>query len=232
MTQVGDVISSLKAAIVAAVEELYREGLITPSGGNVSARCPNSDHILITASQIPKGTFTPDHILEVDSRGAMIAAAEADAEAPRPAGRLRPSVETGLHQAVYAARPDVGAVIHTHAPLATVWGLFDEPVPPLTIDCLRFTDVRVIPFATPGSNELATTAAEALTRSPAVLLRNHGLVTVGRGLSEAASVALALEETLKTVFLARLGQSLGLAGKEPAVIPQRAADFMRKVNLI
>ena len=222
----GDRLLELKQAVVAAVNELYDHGLITPTGGNVSVRCPDSDHILITASQIYKGALSPVHILEVDAKGKPVGPEDPNT----PFGhRLRPSVETGMHQAVYAARPDVGAVVHTHAPLATVWGLFDEPVEPLTIDHIRFGTMKTVPFAAPGSRELAWSVSEALIRGPAVLLRNHGLVTVGKDLREAVNQALALEETLKITLLARIAKSLGLAGTGPAVIPAKAVEFLRKV---
>ena len=219
----------LKRAVVGAVNELYEHELITPTGGNLSLRCPDSDHILITASQIFKGDLGPEHILEVDSKGKTV---EAEGQETPPFGRrIRPSVETGLHLAIYAIRPDVGAVVHTHAPLATVWGLFDEPVAAFTIDCIRFTEMRVVPFAAPGSRELATLASEALRRGSATLLRNHGLVTVGKDMREAVNMALALEESLRIVLLTRMARLCGLAGEEPAVIPTKAVDFLKKIMI-
>jgi ribulose-5-phosphate 4-epimerase/fuculose-1-phosphate aldolase len=230
----------LRTEVAAAVDELFTHELITPTGGNVSVRCPDSDHILITASRVHKGGLGPEHILEVDTSGRPVLPDE-DASgtgpplagfAPVSAGsgrRIRPSVETGMHLAIYDTRPDVGAVVHAHAPLATVWGLFDEPVLPLTIDSVRFTDLRVVPFAAPGSSELATATAEALGRGWAALLRNHGLVAVGRDLREAVNVTLALEETLRVAFLSRVAVLCGLGGKEPVPIPPRAADFLRKI---
>jgi autoinducer 2 (AI-2) kinase len=229
----------LRQALVDAVNELYEHELITPTGGNLSVRLPESENILITASQIFKGDLGPEHILEVDAQGKQVTSAMTQDALPfarssvapgHPGGRkIRPSVESGMHLAIYAARPDVGAVVHTHSPLATVWGLFDEPVPALTMDSIRFTEMRVVPFAAPGSRELATAAAESLARGPAALLRNHGLITVGVDLRDAVNTALALEETLKIVLLARAVSLSGLAGKEPAAIPAKAAEFLKKV---
>lgn len=219
------------------VNDLYAHDLLTPTGGNVSARLPEGDHILITASQFSKCHLGPEQVLEVDDQGRP-------ASTNQPAGtfvagpmgavassgqRVRPPVETGMHLTVYAARPDVGAIVHTHAPLATVWGLFGEAVPPITLEAVRFIDMRTVPFAAPGSRELATSVAEALIRGSAALLRNHGLITVGKDLGEAAAVAMALEETLRVAFLARLAGQTGWAGTAPAEIPPRAAEFLRKV---
>lgn len=229
LDQTEDRLLELRKSVLTAVNELYEHSLITPTGGNLSIRCPDTDHVLVTASQIFKGALGPEHILEVDAKGKPV---EAEGlEAPAFGRRIRPSVETGMHQAIYAARPDVGAVVHTHAPLATFWGLFDEPVLPLTIDHIRFMEMKVVPFAAPGSRELAGLAAEALVRGHAVLLRNHGLVTVGKDLREAVNTALALEESLKITLLARFGRLLGLAGAEPAVIPPKAAEFLKKVMI-
>lgn len=227
----------LRKSVIAAVNELYQHGLITPTGGNISVRCPEGGNILITASQIFKGDLGPEHVLEVDAKGNVVPSPEEEKTVlgwtpdapPLSAPRPRPSVETGMHLAIYATRPDVGAVVHTHAPLATAWGLFDEPIAPLTLDHIRFTETRVVPFSPPGSNELASSTAEALVRGPAALLRNHGLVTVGLDLRQAISTALALEESLKISFAARLGQLAGLAGGGPAVIPARAAEFLKKI---
>lgn len=223
-----DRLLELKKSVVAAVNELYDHELITPTGGNLSVRCPDSDHVLVTVSQIFKGGLGPEHILEVDAKGKAVVEEEQNTTFGR---RLRPSVETGMHQAIYAARPDVGAVVHTHAPRATVWGLFDEPVEPLTIDHIRFTAMKTVPFAAPGSRELAGLASEALARGSAALLRNHGLVTVGKDLREAVNTALALEESLRITFLSRVGKLLGLAGGDPAVIPPKAAEFLKKVMI-
>ncbi len=218
----------LRKEVAAAVGELYQHGLFTPTGGNLSVRCPDSDHILVTASQVFKGALLPEHVLEVNAQGRPVGEEPAALGAP-VARRVRPSVETGMHLAVYESRPDVGAVVHTHAPISTLWGLFDGPVPALTLDCLRFTGMRTVPFAAPGSRELALLVAEALVEGQATLLRNHGLVTVGKDLREACNVALALEESLRTVLWARLLAAPGLIGQEPAVIPPKAAEFLRKV---
>lgn len=230
--------ADLRTALLATVDELYLHDLITSTGGNISVRLPETDHILITASRLSKGHLGPEHILEVDEQGRLVPTTHSTAGevnltstcmSSQAGQRIRPPVEAGMHLAVYAARADVGAVIHTHAPLATVWGLFGEAVSPITLEAVRFTDMRTVPFAAPGSRELATSVAEALVRGSAALLRNHGLITVGKDLLEAADIALALEETLRIAFMAQLAGLAGLAGGRPAEIPPRAAEFLRKV---
>ncbi|MHB8757344.1 MAG: class II aldolase/adducin family protein, partial [Bacillota bacterium] len=189
----------------------FKAGLITPSGGNVSVRLPGG--ALITPSGMHKGSLRPPDLVEVDAAGR-----------PRAPGR-RPSVETGLHLLVYQRRPEVNAVIHTHAPMATLLGLLDLPVPPVTLEAVRFADLPSVPFFRPGSDDLAEAVADDLGAAPAALLRNHGLVTVGADLRAAADAALALEE------VAHLVVTCGLLGREPSTIPPEAVKALKQLFL-
>jgi ribulose-5-phosphate 4-epimerase/fuculose-1-phosphate aldolase len=138
-------------------------------------------------------------------------------------GLDRPSVELPMHLLVYRAREDVGAVIHTHAPMATVVGLFDEPIPAVTIEAIALAQVPAVPFLLSGTREQSQSIVEALGGGAAVLLRNHGLMTVGKDLREAATRAQTLELAARTVVLCRL------LGGVPTVIPERLAEFLRKI---
>lgn len=199
----------LRRKLVATVDELFKAGLITPTGGNISVRLPGG--ALITPSGMHKGSLRPADLVEVDAAGR-----------PKTPG-ARPSIETGMHLLVYARRPDVNAVIHTHAPMATLLGLVDLPVSPVTLDAVRFTDLPRIPFALPGSAELAESVAEGLGASAAALLRNHGLLTVGADLRAAANVALALEEVAHLVITCKL------LGREPSTIPPEAIAALKRL---
>ncbi len=201
--------SQSRGKLVATVDELFKAGLITPTGGNVSVRRPGG--ALITPSGRHKGSLRPEDLVEVNITGR-----------PETPG-ARPSVETGMHLLIYRRRPDVNAVIHTHAPMATLLGLLDLPVPPVTLDAVRFTDLPSVPFAMPGSDELAEAVADRLAAAPAALLRNHGLLTVGADLRAAADAALALEEVAHLVVTCRL------LGQEPSTIPPEAVEALKKL---
>jgi len=201
----------VKHEIVSVVNELYDAGLITPKGGNVSTRIPDSEEIWITPTQLFKGALTEETLIRVTLQGKKLE------------GRDRPSVEMPMHLLIYRARDDVGAVVHTHAPMATVLGLFDDPIPPLTIEAIALADARVVPFLLSGTKELCQSVVDALGDGSAVLLQNHGLLTAGGDLREAAMKAQQLEFAARTVVVCRL------LGGEPALIPEKLSEFLKKI---
>jgi len=205
----------LRVEVIATVEELYQARLITPTGGNISARVADEpDAFLITPTRLHKGGLHPQDIVRVDSAG-------------KPAGRRqRPSVETALHLAIYAAYPEVEAVVHTHAPLATALGLVRGHIPPISVDAVPFVDTQVVPYGLPGDPALIERVAQALAHSPAVLLQNHGLLTVGWTLRQAANRALALEEVISILLACRL------LGQEPATLPEETVALLRQTGAL
>lgn len=190
----------LRQALVSTVDELYGARLITATGGNVSVRA-GPDAAWITPKGLFKGGLRIEDLVPVGLDGRV------------PGQGGAPSSETPLHLAIYRARPDVGAIIHSHPPLATVFGLCGLKMKPVTAGAAAFLDLPVVEFLPPGSPELADATAAALGRGPAVLLRSHGAVVVGVHLRQAADRTHALEETCLILLLARL------LGTEPAVIP-------------
>ncbi|HUW96347.1 MAG TPA: class II aldolase/adducin family protein [Anaerolineae bacterium] len=201
----------IRHEIISIVDELYDTGLITPKGGNVSARVPGVEELWITPTQLYKGGLSEETLIRVNLKGRKLE------------GRDRPSVELPMHLLVYKTREDVGAVIHTHAPMATVLGLFDEPIPPITIEAIALAQVPVVPFLLSGTREQSQAIVDGLADGAAVLLRNHGLMTVGKDLREATSRAQILEFAARTVVLCRLVEG------EPVVIPEKLAEFLKKV---
>jgi len=204
-------VNDLNEQVIAIVDELYDAGLMTPKGGNVSARIPDSDELWITPTQLYKGGLSQETLIRVNLRGKKLE------------GRDRPSVELPMHLLAYRTREDVGAVIHTHAPMAIVVGLYNEPVPPITIEAIGLGRVPVVSFLLSGTKEQSQFIVDALGDGSAVLLRNHGLLTVGQDLREAASKAQQLEFAARTVVLCRL------LGGQPEVIPEKLAEFLTKI---
>jgi len=201
----------IRAQIISVVDELYDAGLITPKGGNVSVRIPDSEELWITPTQLYKGGLTEEKLIRVNLRG------------KRLEGQDRPSVEMPMHLLIYRTRPDVGAIIHSHAPMATVVGLLHEPVPPLTIEAIALADAPRVPFMLSGTEELSQAVVDALGDGSAVLLQNHGLLTVGKDLREAANKAHQLEFAARIVVICRL------LGGRPAVIPDKLAEFLKRI---
>jgi autoinducer 2 (AI-2) kinase len=201
----------IKRQIISVVDELYDAGLITPKGGNVSARIPESEELWITPTQLYKGGLTGETLIRVSLQGKKLE------------GRGRPSVELPMHLLIYRTREDVGAVIHTHAPMATIVGLFEDPIPALTIEAIALGEAPVVPFLLSGTREQCQSVVDALGKGSAALLQNHGLVTVGKDLREAANRAQQLEFAARTVVTCRL-----LDG-QPAVISEKLVEFLKKI---
>jgi L-fuculose-phosphate aldolase len=196
-----------RAGIVAVTQALDAAGLVPNKSGNVSCRSPGG--FLVTPSGVPYRELEPGQILELPLEGTP------------PAGGPRPSSEWRMHAAIYAARPDAQAIVHTHSPRATALACAGRGIPAFhyTI-ALAGGDVRCVPYATFGTDELAGQALGGLRGRRAVLLANHGVVALGPSLGRAHAVAVEVENLA--------GQYLDLlaAGLEPKVL---SASEMQRV---
>ena len=180
-----------KQEVADAARELARLGLVTGGSGNVSARLPDTDGLLavtrlgLACSQAEAGD---------------IVVADFDAE-PLEDGAM-PSSETLLHTGIYRARPDVGAVVHTHSVYASVAAVAGLEVPPVIDEMVIALggSIRVSEYAFPGTQDLAVNVLDALGDRGAALIRNHGAVAVGRDLREALDVS-ALIERVSQVYV-------------------------------
>jgi L-fuculose-phosphate aldolase len=187
---VTDEVAATRAEIVRVGHLLRARGLAVGTSGNVGARLSDG-RIAITPSTMDDDEMTPDDVVIVGAEGAP------------SEGRRRPSSELALHVAVFAARPDVGAIVHTHSPFATAWATTRRELPAvhyvlaLLVGPGRDT-LRVAPYATFGTGELARNAATTLGKDHAVLLANHGAIAV------AGSLATALGRTERVEELAML----------------------------
>jgi L-fuculose-phosphate aldolase len=196
--------------VAAACRTLAAEGLLLGTAGNVSARA--GDLVAITPTGLTLADATPQTVTVVRL---------ADATVVR--GGLAPTSELGLHLGAYA-RPDVGAVVHTHAPWATAVGLVVDELP-----CVHYQQlvlggaVPVVPFAVFGSPELAASVDAALLTGNAVLLANHGAVTVGADLAAAVENALVLEWSCALFARARqMGEPRTLSPAQQHAVVQAA----------
>ncbi len=205
-----------RAALAAALADAYRRlgaaGLIAGSSGNVSLRTP--DGMLIS----PTGT-TPERITPE-----AIVAMPLDAPAPGA------SSEWALHGAIYAARPELHAIVHTHADACTALACLAEPLPPFHYAVLAFggPDVRCAPYTTFGTPELATLAVAALDARTACLLANHGMITVGPTLDAAEAAAHELERLARQFLSARAaGRPRLLTSAEIAAALDRFRTYRR-----
>jgi len=177
-----------KEQIIQITNELFSMGLLTATGGNVSALAADGETLWITPSQMYKGGLTQEDLVHIRADGTVIE------------GIRTPSVEYQMHAAAYRVRPGMTGAVHTHAPIATAFGICNQVFPPINTDAVFLRDTVTVPWYMPGSKELADAVAVALEKSRGAILQNHGLMTVGENLRKAATRAMMLEETAKIVL--------------------------------
>src|SRR6266516_7648888 len=190
----GDIIGDVRREVAALHAELVRNGLVAWTSGNVSARVPGADLMVIKPSGLAYDDLTPESMVVCDLAGS------------RTAGRFSPSSDTAAHAYVYRHMPAVGGVVHTHSAYATAWAARGEPIPcVITAMADEFGgEIPVGPFAPIGGEEIGRAVVTTLSghRSPAVLLRSHGVFTVGATARDAVKAAVMCEDAACTVHLA------------------------------
>ncbi len=196
---------------------LRERGLAVGTSGNVGVRLADG-WIAITPSTLDYGEMTPDDIVIVEPDGTP------------SKGRHRPSSELALHVALFAARPDVTAIVHTHSPYATTWSALRQPIPAVHYVLAPLVapgrdDVAVAPYATFGTDELARNAVATLGDDQAILLANHGAIAVGRTLASALERAERVEEL---AMLAWRAEQVGGAVLLDAAELDRVRDQMAR----
>ena len=203
-------IARLRHEVARLHAELIRWRLVVWTAGNVSARVPGADLMVIKPSGVAYEELTPEAMVVTDFSGHVVD------------GDYSPSSDTLAHAYVYRHRPDVGGVAHTHSTYATAWAARREPIPcVLTMMGDEFGGpIPVGPFALIGDEAIGRGIVETLagTRSPAVLMANHGVFTVGATARAAVKAAALCEEVAQTVHVARqLGTPVPI---DPADIDQ------------
>jgi L-ribulose-5-phosphate 4-epimerase len=198
MTAVTDVqaaIAAIRRDVCALHAELIRYRLVVWTAGNVSARVPGHDLMVIKPSGVSYDDLTPENMVVCDLDGRVVD------------GEHAPSSDTEAQAYVYRHLPEVGGVVHTHSTFATAWAARGEPVPcVLTMAADEFGgEIPVGPFAVIGDDSIGRGIVETLrdSRSPAVLMQNHGVFTVGPTARSAVKAAVMCEDVARTVHVAR-----------------------------
>jgi L-ribulose-5-phosphate 4-epimerase len=188
-------VAALRSEVCALHAELVANGLVAWTSGNVSARVPGEELMVIKPSGVPYGELTPEAIVVCDLEGELVE------------GSLAPSSDAETHAYVYRKLSGIGGVAHTHSPYATAWAARGLPIPcVLTAMADEFGgEIPLAPFAPIGSDEIGREIVATLDghRSPAVLLRSHGVFALGAGPRDAVKAVVMCEDVARTVHLAR-----------------------------
>ncbi|MEV0531061.1 L-ribulose-5-phosphate 4-epimerase [Kitasatospora sp. NPDC050463] len=185
-------------------QELVRYGLVVWTAGNVSGRVPGEDLFVIKPSGVSYDELTPGNMILCDLDGNVVE------------GDHAPSSDTAAHAYVYRHMPEVGGVVHTHSTYACAWAARGEAVPcVLTAMADEFgAEIPVGPFALIGDDSIGRGIVDTLKghRSPAVLMKSHGVFTIGKDAKAAVKAAVMCEDVARTVHLSRqLGEPLPIA---------------------
>jgi len=192
-----EAVDALRRTVADLHGELIRYGLVIWTAGNVSARVPGHDLMVIKPSGVAYDELTAANMVVTDLFGALIEGSHA------------PSSDTAAHAYVYRHLPEVGGVVHTHSTYATAWAALAEPIPcVITMMADEFGgDVPVGPFALIGDDSIGRGIVDTLkgSRSPAVLMAGHGPFTIGKDARAAVKAAVMVEDVARTVHIARQG---------------------------
>ncbi|MEM3506815.1 MAG: class II aldolase/adducin family protein [Candidatus Bathyarchaeia archaeon] len=185
----------LRQFLAKAGRILAKEGLIVGSEGNISARILGKDLILIKPSGFSMRSIAPKDFVTITLNGNLVQ------------GKHKPSIETPMHTLIYKSFKDICAIVHTHAPFTNCLGIMGIKLIPISVEGLIAIskEVPIVPFNKPGSYELAESVVEALKcNEKAVILKHHGLVTVGKTIKKALELSLIIEASAKLQFLCSL----------------------------
>lgn len=192
--------------------ELPKNNLVTWTGGNISARDPETGLVVIKPSGIRYEVLRPEHMVVVDLDGKVVE------------GNLRPSSDTASHLYIYRHRPDVAGVAHTHSRYATAFAAVNKPIPVyLTAHADEFGGpIPCGGFVLIGGEDIGRVVVESIGSSPGILLKNHGVFTVGPSAEAAVKAAVMVEDVAATVWLAlQLGQPDEISAEDVAKLHYR-----------
>jgi len=202
-------LGELRKEVCRLNRELPGSGLVTWTSGNVSARDPKTGYVVIKPSGVKFEDLTPGEMVILDLEGNLIE------------GKRNPSVDAPTHLYVYRERPDVNGMVHTHSVYATAFAAVGKPIPcSLTAMADEFGGpVPCAPYAKIGGEEIGQMIVKHIGTSPAILMKNHGVFTIGKSGEDAFKAAVMVEDVARTVHHAL---ALGVPDEIPADEVERA----------
>ncbi len=212
------ILPELRELVCALHQELPRYNLVVWTGGNLSARDPETNLVVIKPSGVKYEDLTPANMVVVDLEGKVVE------------GDLKPSSDTASHCYIYRHRPDINGVVHTHSRYATAFAALGREIP-CVLTGIGDEFGGPVPcggFALIGSEAIGQEVVRTLagTKSPAVLLQNHGVFTVGPTAEAAVKAAVMVEDSAAAVWLAlQLGEPLPIPPDQIAKLHDRYTNI-------
>ncbi|MBE3037448.1 MAG: L-ribulose-5-phosphate 4-epimerase [Chloroflexi bacterium] len=205
-------LEKLRMEVCELHQELPRNNLVVWTSGNISSRDPDSGLVVIKPSGVMYPDLTPDKMVVLDLDGKIVE------------GTLKPSSDTATHLYIYRQRPDVNGIVHTHSPFATAFAAVGKPIPPvLTAICDEFGgEIPLGGFAPIGDEAIGMEVVRSIGTSPAILMQNHGVFTVGKSAKAAVKAAVMVEDAARTVYYAmQLGELISIPDEMVARLHKR-----------
>lgn len=197
-----------KRQVVRYAQQAEREGLCRHRSGNFSVRDKETGYIVITPTGMDRAEMLPEDAVVIDMQGRVVEALTGK----------KPTSESMMHIAVYKARPDVGAIVHTHSKNATAFAVMNKPIPAIVYELFllgcKKGYIPVAPYGRPGTKELAQSVLKPLEISDVALMQAHGVIAVAKDLKEALLRASYVEELAEIYY-----KTLTVLGHEPDVVP-------------
>lgn len=207
--------------VLDAAREISASRMVIGTWGNVSVKVADQALMLITPSGMNYKSMTIDDIILVDMSGNIVD------------GLWKPSSESPLHAEIYQNRPDAAAIVHVHSTYATVFAAARQNIPVILEETAQVIghEILTAPYAASGTSELADNAVKTLGTGKAVLLANHGLVGVGKNVSEALTVCYITEETARVaLFASSLGKVYSLSSEEVSILNRNFRHYGQQKN--
>lgn len=211
--------SEIRLEVVEAGIRLLNKGLVAGTWGNISTRIAGTDLIAVTPSGRDYRGLKETDIIIIDSAGHIID------------GNLKPSSEVPMHLSIYQARPDVGAIVHTHSIFASSCAVARKAIPPIIEDLIQVAggSIDVADYALPGTGRLAQNVVSGLGSKRAVLLANHGVVCCGNNLDEAMLGCELVEKAAKIyIFAAQIGGAVSLGNEDVKIMHDFYLEHYRR----
>lgn len=201
-------LEKLKRQVVRYAQQAEREGLCKHRSGNFSIHDKESGYIVITPTGMDRAEMLPEDVVVIDMQGNVVEALTGK----------KPTSESMMHMAVYKARPEVGAIVHTHSKNATAFAVMNKPIPAIVYELFllgcKKGYIPVAPYGRPGTKELAESVLKPLAISDVALMQAHGVIAVADDLKEALLRASYVEELAEIYY-----KTLTVLGHEPDVVP-------------